>query len=54
MMSHLCSKRKLVALKIFPAEFVHDGKAVELPHWWSSKGVLCPFGDEGNLQLRGY
>ena len=51
-MSHLWGE--IDAVQVIPEEFLHDGTATQVCHWQPGKGVLCPFGDESNLKLRGY
>lgn len=42
------------AVNILSAKIEHNSRTTEVCYEWSEKGVLCPLGTKGNLQLRGY
>lgn len=45
-------------VRILPAKTACKNRAIKIPTPWTDgqlgRGVLCPFKDEGKLQLRGY
>ena len=51
--SYLCSWRNVSAMMILSARIVCDDNAVDVPDGHPGKDVLCHFGGEGKLQLRG-
>lgn len=40
---------KVVAVKVFPAKTVCEGRALRVPHGERGKGILGPFRREGEL-----
>lgn len=42
------------AVNNLSAKIEQNGRTTEVCCEWSEKGVLCPLGTEGKLQLKGY